>query len=204
MIAGVRDDAALNRPALCLLEFTDRPQSRPKNSSRPHQSHRTRSNHAGEYRRLNHTGHRSARRRPNASSPTTSPKRSNSDFDLPLLTPGTDFQRAVWNHLLTIPARHNHNLRHDSPKHSEQSKRPTRRRSRQRSQSNRNRHPMPPRHRLERQPPRLRRRPPAKTRTARTRTSQLVHHCCRLEDQLQLRPQHNLAVFTRRVLQQRT
>ncbi|MEL6798120.1 MAG: methylated-DNA--[protein]-cysteine S-methyltransferase, partial [Planctomycetota bacterium] len=95
MLAGVREPD----PALCVLEFTDRPRL-PKeleeltNAIGPVEK-------VGDYE---------------ISTPATDLldeverqltdyfNQTRTTFDLPLFTPGTDFQQAVWNQLLQIPA----------------------------------------------------------------------------------------------------
>ncbi|MEO1534612.1 MAG: methylated-DNA--[protein]-cysteine S-methyltransferase [Planctomycetota bacterium] len=97
MIAGVRDDPA-NTPALCLLEFTDRPRLA-----------KERDDLAAAVGPVEAVGDFEV------ATPATDLldelenqladyfTQSRTTFDLPLHTPGTDFQQAVWNHLLTIP-----------------------------------------------------------------------------------------------------
>ncbi len=98
MIAGVRDDPHAQGPALCLLEFEDRPRL------------------ARERDDLNSAiGPIEQRGAFEAATPATDlldeTERQlalyfNAEltaFDLPLVTPGTEFQQAVWQHLLTIP-----------------------------------------------------------------------------------------------------
>lgn len=97
MIAGVRDDPA-NTPALCLLEFTDRPRLA-----------KERDDLAAAVGPVEAVGDFEV------ATPATDLldelenqladyfTQSRTTFDFPLHTPGTDFQQAVWNHLLTIP-----------------------------------------------------------------------------------------------------
>lgn len=98
MIAGVRAPSTDEPPALCLLEFTDRPRL-PKERVDLSKAVGPLED-AGEFE---------------TATPATDLldeterqladyfNRERTSFDLPLLTPGTDFQQAVWRHLLTIP-----------------------------------------------------------------------------------------------------
>ncbi|MEL6498840.1 MAG: methylated-DNA--[protein]-cysteine S-methyltransferase [Planctomycetota bacterium] len=98
MLAGVVDDPAANRPALCLLEFCDRPRL-PRELEELAAA-------IGPVDALSEfeSATPAARLFDETESQLDSYfRRARTVFDLPVLAPGTDFQQAVWSHLQTIP-----------------------------------------------------------------------------------------------------
>ncbi|MEM1071429.1 MAG: methylated-DNA--[protein]-cysteine S-methyltransferase [Planctomycetota bacterium] len=98
MLAGVTDSPIEPQPALCILEFADRPRL-PQEINELHAAIGP-LEEAGQFE----TGTPAIDLLDDVASQLADYfDQRRTAFDLPLVTPGTAFQQAVWNHLLTIP-----------------------------------------------------------------------------------------------------
>ncbi len=97
------------------------------------------------------------------------------EFDIPLVTPGSRFQKSVWQQLISIPYGKTRSVRGsgDRDKQTESNQGCSKR---ERRQPNFDSHPLPPRHRKGREPHRLRRWTLAQEMAPRFREEDLGNH----------------------------